>query len=848
MIHFEVAVAVPIYHTLTYYPPKKDPELKLDETTSSNFLGRRVLVALGKRMVTGYVVALSKERQKTTEFTIRPIVKFLDQYPLFHYELVPFFHWVASYYQYPIGLVIKAALPGGLAPKSSVQLVVHDSELLAAKVPAKTWPNWLEKLVQKGAVDYKKAQVNFTKSDISLLQKLITSGGIAKKVVTGEDSLREKTENCLALVDKRFPQPERVSDDYIFEELEPYRQRVSTYCACKIKISETKALTATFSAFNKVGSDSVSIKEIKGLYQGAPKALEKFIDSGVFARVKRRVYRNPLGQQLHHYPRPVSLTLQQKRVLGEIEVKISDRVFAPFLLHGVTGCGKTEVYLQAAELTLKQGRGVIILVPEIALATQLEAHFVSRFKELVVLLHSGLSPREKYDQYLLALRGKARVVIGARSAVFAPLKDPGLIIVDEEHDSSYKQDDSFRYHGRDLAVARGNHHNSVVILGSATPSITSFNNANNGKYTLLTMSKRVGRACLPSVQLVDLSKNQKVKEQKSSIIGQVLFKKLELTLESGRQAVLLHNRRGFSNALICKDCGNPVQCNHCNISLTLHKGKNRLICHYCGYTTHAETICVHCRSTELAPVGFGTEKVEEELRTLLPDARIQRIDSDTAADKKKFISILQAMHRRELDILIGTQMIAKGHHFPNVTLVGVVWADGGMSMPDYKAAERTFQLITQVNGRAGRGEIPGEVVIQTLRPDHYAIQYAKNHQYLEFFRHEMELRKNPIFPPYVRLVLLRVRGKVEKQVQQSASQLTRFCRRAITKKKYAIEVLGPAPSPLDKVKDNFRWQVLLKGKSTTELHDLCGLMRQVQKELLVSQCSLTIDVDPENMM
>ncbi|MBW2683340.1 MAG: primosomal protein N', partial [Deltaproteobacteria bacterium] len=409
-----------------------------------------------------------------------------------------------------------------------------------------------------------------------------------------------------------------------------------------------------------------------------------------------------------------------------------------------------------------------------------------------------------------------------------------------------KQDDNFRYHGRDIAVVRAKYHNAVIILGSATPSVTSYANAKSGKFTLLTMAKRVGDRALPEVAIVDLNKDKSGK--KSKIIRSELRHLLEENIKKGNQSILLLNRRGFSTALLCQDCGTPVQCSHCNVSLTLHKRSDKLLCHYCGFSTPANAVCFECRSTTLVPAGFGIERVEEEVRVLFPAARVERLDSDTAADRKKFLQVLARMNKGSIDILIGTQMIAKGHHFPNVTLVGVVWADGGISMPDFRAAEKTFQLITQVTGRAGRGQFPGKVIIQTLRPEHYAIVYAQKHQYQQMFEHEMRMRQSPPFPPYVRLTAIRIQGRVERDVQKSAVNVGRFFRQYVVKHKSAITVLGPAPSPLDKIKDNYRWQLLLKGNAVDELRDLCISLNAKRNELVHHQSKVIIDVDPENMM
>lgn len=845
MIHLEVAVAVPLLQTLTYCLGGGGEQNGVGQ--HENIVGRRVLVALGKRQVTGYVLSFSDGDGVDLEFQVKPILRFLDDFPIFQEDLATFFRWAADYYQFPIGLVIKAALPGGLAPKSQqlLRLTCHPRDLLGVCEDLR-W-NWLKELYEKGRFLLPAGSTALlSRKEKLFLKQLQEKELVSCEITIKKDLVTAKTETCYELSDENLP---TCGEDNDYEEkLNLYREQLVEYLCRSVKISETKALYATVQVLQAKRDNRASLKDIRKIYSAAAKPLEQLEKDGIVRKTSQRVFRSPFGEQLRFYPRPDVLTPDQERVLAEVLPAINKKDFAPFLLHGVTGCGKTEVYMRAAESALECGRDVIILVPEIALATQLEAHLVSRFKDLVVLLHSGLTSSEKYDQYFLALSGKARIVIGARSAVFAPLKNPGVIIVDEEHDSSYKQDDSFRYHGRDLAVLRARHHKSVVILGSATPSITSYENAKSGKYRLLSMPKRVGDSTLPEVTLVDLNCKENGGSEKPSIIRKALLSKLKHTLDKKKQAVLLLNRRGFSTALLCRDCGNPVQCNHCNVSLTLHKSKNRLICHYCGFTASAQSVCVHCRSTDLVPAGFGTERVEEELHELLPEARICRLDSDTAADRKKFMVVLSEMHSRKIDILIGTQMIAKGHHFPHVTLVGVVWADGGMSMPDYKAAERTYQLITQVTGRAGRGEFPGEVIIQTLRPDHYAIQYARQHKYLEFFEHEMRLRRSPAFPPYVRLILFRVQGKVEKQVQQSAALLARYCRKHAQHFNKAIEVLGPAPSPLDKVRDLYRWQILLKGASSKELHVISASIKDVEKDLMLPQCTLSVDVDPENMM
>ena len=842
MIHLEVAVAAPLEQTLTYSLPET-AEYAGSGISGSLYIGRRVLVPLGRRKVTGYILAVVPS-VACLPYTIKAVDSFCDDYPLFHQNSVEFYRWVANYYHYPLGLVIKTALPGGLAPKSTKKLVVTSvadiKVFFGRQIPA-----WADKLISQGELSTADTEQLFRDRLIKkIIDQLVRKDVVAVMHLAGKDGVQEKNEICYGFASMDFMVPMEIyADD---QAIPKYQQKFRRETGIALKVSEVKALFSLAKISREKNRPTIALKDLRHDYTGAAKALSALVEKQLVVRVRERVMRSPFGEQLHHYPRPEILTHEQQSVLDKILSAIKAASFQPFLLHGVTGCGKTEVYLRAAEQTLATGRDVIILVPEIALATQLEAHLLSRFGDLVVLLHSGMSAAERFDQFYLALTGKARVVIGARSALFAPCRDPGLIVVDEEHDAGFKQDDSFRYHGRDLAVLRAKYHDAVVILGSATPSITSFAHAQSGKYSLLTMQERVGSRSLPIVTVIDL--NKKEAQEAKGIIKKELHEKLVKNLANGKQSILLLNRRGFSTVMLCRDCGTPVQCSHCHVSLTLHKSCSRLICHYCGFTMAASSVCLQCRSTDLVPAGFGTERVEEEVVELFPEARVTRLDSDTASDRKKFFTILAKMQAGEIDILIGTQMIAKGHHFPDVTLVGVVWADGGMSMPDFRAAERTFQLITQVIGRAGRGNEPGEVIIQTLRPDHYAIVYARDHQYQKMFAHEMQLRRHPAFPPYLRLTALRLQGRVEKEVRETTTRLARFCRQTVKKEQFAIETLGPAPAPLDKIKDNYRWQILLKGKNTEEMHALCTAIKGVRQELIGTQCVLAIDVDPENMM
>ena len=847
MIRLEVAVAAPLSQTLSYtYVPEEHP------FADHCLVGKRVLVPLGGRRITGYV--LSELPDDAVDYVLKPVAEVLDRAPLFHPNSIPFFRWIAGYYHFPLGEVIKTALPGGLNAGSEKKIILTDSgrEQLAAWaqtfLPA---PVWLPDLLAKGTLTAGASKkILGDKKQKKSIKELLELRYIAVSEEVRKDGIREKEELCYSLSSRAAFIADITRNSQQFPDtLDILVEHLQRELSEELKKSEAKTLGIIGVLGNAAGNPLVPRPELLKVYPGASAALKTLQAKELIIRTVTRVFRNPFGGQLAYFPRPESLTEEQQETVVNIADALVSERFHPFLLHGVTGSGKTEVYLQAAEKALQRGKDVLVLVPEIALATQLESHFVSRFGDQVVLLHSGLSTGERFDQWSLAASGKAKIVIGARSAVFAPLANPGLIVVDEEHDPGYKQDDSLRYHGRDLAVLRAQNHDAVVVLGSATPSITSYHHAMTGKYTLLKLTRRVEGRPMPVVTIVDLRKKSAGPPQ--GVFRSELREALAENLSRKEQSLLLMNRRGFSAALLCQSCGTPVECIHCHVSLVFHKKQQRLVCHYCGYTVTDKLVCGKCRSETLVPMGFGTERIEEETRALFPDARIARLDSDTATDRKKFLQVLKAMYKNEIDILIGTQMIAKGHHFPHVTLVGVAWADGGLNMPDFRAAERTFQLISQVTGRAGRGEIPGRVIVQTMQPDHYSILYSKNHQYEKLYEHELKIRKLPRFPPFVRLIAFLVNGEVEADVRKTAENVAMRCREMIRglggSAQATLEVLGPAPAPLQKLCDRYRWQVLMKGEHAGELHRVCAAVAETAKAVS-GDIRIVVDVDPENMM
>ena len=816
MPFLEVAVASPLATTLTY--------AALKGSSIKPVPGLRLLVPLGNRQVTGYLLACLEARPAASDYKIRSITDYLDPLPLFPAAMVPFFRWLADYYQYPIGEVIKSALPAGLSPQSQRCVVMTaKGRAFFDEMPEAEWPGpWLAKFRQDGQLPAAVTRRLWPTKARRLLEKWAGQGLLDLIETVSADKVREKKELCLRLAGP------------------------AADIQLKLPHSGQKTIALLDELSQEADRPWIASRDLAKRYPGSRKAVASLARLGLILQEEKAVYRDPFGEQPPFYPQPSELTAEQQTALAELNPAISAKRYTPFLLYGITGSGKTEVYLQATAQTLDLGRGVLILVPEIALATQLEGNFLSRFGERVAILHSGLSAGERFDQWQRIISGQAQVVIGARSALFAPLADIGLIVVDEEHDGAYKQEDTFRYNARDAAVMRASQSQAVVVLGSATPAIISFYHATTGKYRLLTLSKRVADRSLPTVEVVDL-KTVPTVSGKPPLFSPQLVNSVKETFASGDQSLIFLNRRGYANLLLCRGCGQTIQCTHCHISLTMHQKTGQLICHYCGFSMKNAALCPQCHSTDLVAMGFGTERVEEELQRLLPAARIARLDRDTAADRVKYISILRAVHQREIDILVGTQMITKGHHFPHVTMVGVVWADAGLGIPDYKASERTFQLLTQVFGRAGRGEKPGRVIVQTYHPTHYSISNSQSHDYQSLYSEEIRLRRSLTFPPFSRLVNIRVEGPGAKEVEKVALHLGRLAR--AQSGNGSIGILGPAPAPVTKVRDLYRWQLLLKSADLKGLHALSASLAALKPATIgASAVKLLVDVDPESMV
>jgi len=738
-----IEVAIPLYleKTFHYLVPER---LQKDALT-----GRRALVPFGNRKLTGYIMG---EAAGSAITSLKEISEVLDRESLWTECELEFYRWIASYYQHPLGDVIRTALPAGI----NIQ-------------------------TRKG------------------------TGGEQETLTGGKSALREK-----------FYHPGPAVD--------PPRQP-------GFKALEILAIIRE--------AGDISAGEIRKRFGACTPQLKRLVELGLSTVEDREVYRDPFKGHTVKRDEPRLLHTHQKSALDAIKRCLDGREFTPFLLYGVTGSGKTEVYLQAISHALKLGKNALVLVPEIALTPQLTGRFQARFGGGIAILHSGLSDGERYDEWRRIRRGLAQIVIGARSAIFAPLDKIGIIIVDEEHEASFKQSDGLRYNARDLALVRGRMEQAAVVLGSATPSVTTVHAAGEGRLTLLELPERVEGRPMPAVELVAMKGNKET-------ISPTLSACLAETYEQRRQAIVFLNRRGYATFLVCTDCGKPLTCPNCTVTLTYHRQRGQSLCHYCDYAVPAPGTCPSCGGTTLSELGAGTEKLEHDLKELLPSARIVRMDSDTTSGKGSHERLLSRMNDGSADILVGTQMIAKGHDFPEVTLVGVVNAEASLGMPDFRAAERTFQLLSQVIGRAGRGEVPGRVVVQALDTDHYAIKSAAEHDAARFYREELEFRREAGYPPFSFLAAFAISGLSEQTVSSQADTTARLLAQLKSELKVRVEILGPAPSPIYRLRNRFRRQILLKGANRSDLHRLLTFWRQ--RATVISTVRISVDIDPVDMM
>ena len=808
-VHIAVAVDLPVYKPYTYLvPPSLLPFAAI---------GKRVLVPFGNRRVTGYILEFSAppEKQKA-----KRILDILDETPLFPQSMIPFFAWVSNYYIHPPGMVISCGLPSGLNLNEYSLLTLTDIGKSALK--NSNLPPLEQEVLQRlslGPCKMKEFGGRLKQSvPASLIESLVKSEKISrtKKLAGGTTGIR----------------------------LERY-----------VSLPESPPAEAGLTEKRKTLIDILAregplpVKDLAVRIPGAAGIISAMGKAGLIRIDQRPVYRDPLGEAIRSDVPPVSTPEQALAV--EAVVSSLGKGFSAYLLAGVTGSGKTEVYLKTAAAAMAEGYSVLVLVPEIALISQTERRFRARFGEVVAILHSGLSAGERFDQWRRIAAGEVKIAVGTRSAVFAPFDALGLIIVDEEHDPSYKQETGLRYNARDLAVMRARKLGAVALLGSATPSVQSFFNAQQNKFRVLSLPKRVEKRPMPEISVIDLKTVSGVKGIQR-FITPALHKALMETLSRGEQALLFLNRRGYANYPVCRDCGAAISCNHCDISLTLHQKTNAYKCHFCGFSRPSASACPTCGSRHIHLMGLGTERVEAGVRALFPTARVARMDRDTTTRKGSMLGLLKGLKERTIDILIGTQMVAKGHDFPHITLVGILCADLSLNFPDFRAGERTFQLLAQVSGRAGRGDVPGRVILQTYNPHHFSILSAKAQDFSAFYDHEIGLRRSLRYPPFSRLIQIKISGKDKEKTGERARELGELCNRlkseepAYTK---TIDVLGPIEAPLAKIADHYRWQILLKGAGVEPLHRFIRtLLAAYPAAFNGPQPSVTLDVDPFDML
>ncbi|MFC4320234.1 primosomal protein N' [Litchfieldia salsa] len=771
--------------------------------------GMRVIVPFGPRKVQGFVMEISE----TTEIEkLKEIHTILDLTPVLTKELLDVGNWLTEKtLSFKIS-ALQVMLPAAMRAKYEKEIRLTSNEFLEKLDPVIS--KWFQ---INHVVPWEQVEKS---NELTLFQKAIQSGSLEVVYKVKDRASKKTVRHVLPVLSK--------------EEL---MELLKTLPSQAIKQKET------IEYFIKK-PDSVEIKDLLNIVNGTEASIKTLIKKGVLKQVNVESYRDPFEH--HHFEptTPLPLTKEQTKVITPILQSIEEDQHEVFLLYGVTGSGKTEVYLQSIETVLKKGQEAIVLVPEISLTPQMVKRFKGRFGSKVAVLHSGLGTGEKYDEWRKIHRKEVSVVVGARSAVFAPFENVGIIIIDEEHETSYKQEDNPRYHARDVSIFRGQYHNCPVILGSATPTLESFARTSKDVYKLLTLRERVNDRPLPTVEIVDM--REELKGGNRSMFSTSLFEKLNDRLEKKEQSVLLLNRRGYSSFVMCRDCGFVMNCPHCDISLTYHRSSQSLKCHYCAHEIPMLKTCPECDSEHIRFFGTGTQKVEEELTKILPQARVIRMDVDTTSRKGAHERLLNDFGERKADILLGTQMIAKGLDFPYVTLVGVLAADTMLHLPDFRSSEKTFQLLTQVSGRAGRHELLGEVVVQTYTPEHYSIQLASHHDYDSFYQNEMSIRRQHAYPPYYFMALLSISHPEVLKVVEVAEKITSHLRNSLSEQ--AI-ILGPVASPIPRINNRYRYQCMIKYKQEPNLTKLLKqILTRYQREISGKGLGLSFDLNPYILM
>ncbi len=802
-LYCDVSLPVPLDQPFTYSLP--------DTLRHRVRVGSRLIVPFGTRKLTGVILRCHDDPPGVAA---RDALRLIDSEPVLSAELLALGRWISGYYCSPLGDVLRGMLPLSSEIRRGKIWTLTDSGRDAAR-----------QLLLDTSPDDPVLQI------LRMLEKRpLSAAYLAKAMPFADKAIR-------ALERKRFIVSEEVQVERDPLRAPSERLRVELLPGGKGPEPKLSKPERELRAFLELHPGSHNLKELEDAVKHASAAARSLARKALVSLKPETVAVKAAIRARHELNPPQQAAFQQ------LHESIQARRFHTFLLHGVTGSGKTEVYLTAIESALAEGRSALLMVPEIALTPQMAGQFFSRFGDRVAILHSAFTDVERTDQWRRIRSGAASVVVGTRSGVFAPVRNLGLIVVDEEHDGSYKQEENPRYNGRDVAIVRAQAAGACVVLGSATPSLESRYNAEKGKYTLLELPGRIESRPMPAVELIDM-RQEFLETRKQETFSRRLIEALGQRIESGEQTMVLLNRRGFSSFVACRACGERVQCINCSLTLTYHKRDRRLLCHYCGYAEKVPSQCPKCQSEHIYFLGIGSERVEEELHRAFPTARIARLDRDTVTGKRQYETILQDFREGNYDMLVGTQMIAKGHDIPNVTLVGVVAADMGLGMPDFRAAERTFQLLTQVAGRAGRGCLPGIVLVQTINPDHYAVRLAAAQDYRGFYEKELNFRRMMHYPPFSAMANVLVRSEKKEMAMRMSTELSFLFNPPPEK----LRVMGPAEAPVPRLKNEYRYQFLIKAASRKALNELLQKIRNYAVEHKWGATALVIDVDPLTLM
>ncbi|HEY8561579.1 MAG TPA: primosomal protein N' [Pyrinomonadaceae bacterium] len=815
--YVEVALPVPLRQTFTYRLP-----LGLRENVRT---GARLLVPFGKRQLTGYAVALHQKLSDDVEVdenAIKDALELIDEEPLVNEEILKLTQWTADYYASAWGEVLKASLPAGInaSVEQIASITSKGRDELLKTVSAKTVKTQvLRYLTDAGETPVRELAANFGVSPVQrAVRELAKNGWITTfhRTLTAQvKPKRRKAVRLLAPDNHRAPaKPLTDAQQKIVETL--------------LKSDGEMLFTELLEAAD-VGASAIN-------------TLAKYGYVEIFVQ---EVLRDPLKDAKIPDNLDLTLTDAQRTVLDEVEKSLKLSKYKAFLLHGVTGSGKTEIYIRAMKHALRDEKSSLMLVPEIALTPVFSRRLRAVFGDEVAILHSNLSTGERFDEWRRIRRGQARIVIGTRSAVFAPLRNLGLLIVDEEHDGSYRQHEQPFYNGRDVAVVRAHFAGATVVLGSATPALETFHNSHVGKYEYLQLANRVGNRPLAKAEIIDMRQVFK-QAGKDASFSKELTEAIEETHAKGEQSIILLNRRGFSQFVLCRSCGETIRCRNCDITLTFHKRENRLVCHYCNHREKPPHSCPQCKSQYLYFMGEGTEQIEDMLKRKFSHLRIARVDRDTTARRKEMEQILEKFSDGEIDMLVGTQMLAKGHDFHNVTLVGVISVDAGLALPDFRSAERTFQLLTQVAGRAGRGSLHGRVLIQTYYPEHYALRHAQTQNYEAFYAEEIEFRRRLAYPPFVAMASVLIKHTNYNYAFDNAQTLKECLER--NNKEGMCRILGVAPAPLARLKNEFRLQILIKAKNRAALRETLDFALHEAEERFCDLRIVNVEIDPINLL